>query len=82
VAGDLKARDIRVTAELGDSRLNAKIRDCQTRKIPYMLVVDKQEAEAGTVAIRLRDGRQLPPMKTAAFADYAAGKINNRDLEL
>jgi threonyl-tRNA synthetase len=47
-----------------------------------MLVVGKQEAEAGTVAIRLRDGRQLPPMKIADFADYAAGKINNRDLEL
>ena len=82
VAGELKASDIRVTAELGDSRLNAKIRDCQTRKIPYMLVVGKQEAEAGTVAIRLRDGRQLPPMKTADFADYAAGKIRRQDLEL
>jgi threonyl-tRNA synthetase len=82
VAGELKKRDLRVTAELNDSRLNAKIRNCQARKIPYMLVVGQQEAEGGTVSIRLRDGRQLPPMPIAEFADYALAKVDSRDLEL
>jgi threonyl-tRNA synthetase len=58
-AAELKARDIRVSVELGDGRLNAKIRDCQNRKIPYMLVVGQREADEGTVSVRLRDGRQL-----------------------
>jgi threonyl-tRNA synthetase len=81
-AAQLKARDLRVTAELSDDRLNAKIRDCQTRKIPYMLVAGQREADDGTVSIRLRDGRQLPAMKKDEFAEYALEKIKSRSLEL
>ncbi|MFP3040899.1 threonine--tRNA ligase [Treponema primitia] len=82
ITAELKARDLRVTAELDDGRLNAKIRECQNRKIPYMLVVGQREADEGTVSIRLRDGRQLPAMKIAEFADYAINKVNTQDLEL
>jgi threonyl-tRNA synthetase len=81
-AARLKAEDLRVTAELGDERMNAKIRDCQNRKIPYMLVVGQREADEGTVSIRLRDGRQLPAMKIADFASYALEKIKTQSLEL
>jgi threonyl-tRNA synthetase len=81
-AAELKAKDFRVSAELDDSRLNAKIRDCQTRKIPYMLIAGEREASEGTVSIRLRDGRQLPAMKLDEFAAYAAKKIESKDLEL
>jgi threonyl-tRNA synthetase len=82
VAATLKARDLRVSAELGDPRLNAKIRDCQTRKIPYMLVVGQREQDEGTVSIRARDGKQLPPMKLADFAIYIEEKIATRALDL
>jgi len=78
----LKASDLRVSPELSDERLNAKIRACQNRKIPYMLVVGQREAEEGTVSIRLRDGRQLPAMQTADFIKYALEKIESRSLEL
>jgi len=74
--------NLRVTAELGDERMNAKIRNCQTRKIPYMLVAGQREADEGTVSIRLRDGRQLPAMKIEEFASYAHKKIETRSLEL
>jgi threonyl-tRNA synthetase len=82
VAAELKSRDFRVSAELDDRRLNAKIRDCQTRKIPYMLVVGEKEAAEGTVAVRFRDGKQMPPLKIAEFADYAQKKIDEKSLEL
>jgi threonyl-tRNA synthetase len=97
VAAELRARDIRVSVELDDNRLNAKIRDCQNRKIPYMLVVGQREADSGTVAVRLRDGGQLQAgdagtgasqtggvsvMNIADFADYAERKIQSMDLEL
>ncbi len=82
VAAQLKGSDLRVSAELTDERLNAKIRNCQGRKIPYMLVVGQKEADEGTVSIRLRDGRQLPPMKVADFAAYAEEKVSSRSLEL
>ncbi|MDR0474107.1 MAG: threonine--tRNA ligase [Treponema sp.] len=81
-AAELKERDLRVSLELDDSRLNAKIRNCQNRKIPYMLVAGEREAAEGTVSIRLRDGRQLPAMKISEFADYAVKKAETRDLEL
>jgi len=76
------AFNLRVTAELSDDRLNAKIRNCQTRKIPYMLVVGQKEADEETVSIRLRDGRQLPAMKIEEFASYVAEKIKSKSLEL
>jgi threonyl-tRNA synthetase len=62
--------------------MNAKIRDCQTRKIPYMLVVGQREADEGTASIRLRDGRQLPAMKIDEFAAYVLQKIESKSLEL
>jgi len=82
VTAELKSRDLRVSAELDDGRLNAKIRDCQNRKIPYMLVVGEREAGSETVSIRLRDGRQIPAMKIAEFAAYVQTKIDSSDLEL
>ncbi|MDR0448385.1 MAG: threonine--tRNA ligase [Treponema sp.] len=82
VLTELKRRDLFVSAELDDSRLNAKIRECQNRKIPYMLVVGQREADEGTVSIRLRDGRQLDPMKIEDFALYLEEKIKSRSLDL
>ena len=40
-------------------RVNAKIRDAQLQKIPYMLVVGDREADAGAAAVRLRSGENL-----------------------
>jgi threonyl-tRNA synthetase len=92
VAAELKARDLRVSLELDDSRLNAKIRNCQNRKIPYMLVVGQREADEGTVSVRLRDGGQLQTgasgaagassLGVAAFADYVEDKVRRRALDL
>lgn len=82
IVGGLKARDIRASACLGDGRLNAKIRDCQNRKIPYMAVVGQKEADEGTVSVRLRDGRQLDAMKTDDFARYVGEKVESLSLEL
>jgi len=82
VAACLKAHDLRVTVELEDDRLNAKIRACQTRKIPYMLVVGQREADENKVSVRLRSGEQLESMTINYFASYALGKIESRSLEL
>ena len=39
--------------------MNAKIRDAQLHKVPYMLVVGDKEAEANGAAVRLRSGEDL-----------------------
>ncbi len=50
---------IRVQTDSRSERMNAKIREAQLQKIPYMLVVGDREAEAGAAAVRLRSGENL-----------------------
>ena len=63
-----KARGIRVDLDVSNDKLGAKIRRAQLEKIPYMLVVGDKEVAAGTVAPRLRDGKQLEPMASMRCA--------------
>jgi threonyl-tRNA synthetase len=81
-ADALSAKGYRVEADLGDGRMNAKIRAAQGLKIPYMLVCGQKELDDGTVSVRMRDGKQLPAMKLDAFADYLADKVRTRALDL
>ena len=59
VAQKLKDAGIRAFVDDGRDRMQAKIRNAQLKKIPFMLVIGKREAEAGAVAIRLRTGEDL-----------------------
>ncbi|MCX7024983.1 MAG: threonine--tRNA ligase [Spirochaetes bacterium] len=81
-AAALKASGIRAKADLSDSRMNAKIRDAQNQKIPYMLVVGQKESDSGAVSVRYRDGRQEADVKLDAFMERALGKIRDRSLDL
>ncbi|NMO52645.1 threonine--tRNA ligase [Actinoplanes sp. TBRC 11911] len=56
--------DLRAEAH-HDGSIGARIRHAAERKIPYVGVIGAREAEAGQVALRLRDGRQLRPMPIA-----------------
>jgi threonyl-tRNA synthetase len=66
----LRARGFRVDADLGADKVGAKIRRAQLEKIPVMLVCGPKEVEAGSVAPRLRDGKQLEAMPLDAFAEW------------
>jgi len=59
VAERLKAAGIRTTLDASSERMNAKIRNAQLHKIPYMLVVGDREQEADAVAVRLRSEEDL-----------------------
>jgi threonyl-tRNA synthetase len=48
-----------------DGSIGARIRAAAERKVPYVAVIGAREAADGLVALRLRDGRQLPPMPAA-----------------
>ena len=52
VADALRAREVRVEVDVSDDTLGAKVRDAQTSKVPFTLVVGGSEAESGTVSIR------------------------------
>lgn len=49
----LKDQDIRGLLDLRDEKIGRKIRDAETRKIPYMLIVGEKEASEGKVAVRI-----------------------------
>ncbi|MGW8249728.1 MAG: threonine--tRNA ligase [Anaerolineales bacterium] len=67
VAEHLKAAGMRVEVDERGERMNAKIRDAQNQKIPYMLVVGDREEEQGMVALRLRTGENPGPMSMDAL---------------
>ena len=58
---------LRVDIDLAPERMQKKIRDAQLQKIPYMLVVGEREASEGTVAVRLRSGKDLGAIPLETF---------------
>jgi threonyl-tRNA synthetase len=58
----------RVHLDDRNEKLQAKIRDAQLQKIPYMLVIGGKEAEAGTVSVRHRSKGDLGPRPVDQFA--------------
>ena len=69
---------IRVEADLAAERMQKKIRNAQTRQIPYMLVVGDAEAEAGTVALRHRDHGDLGSVPVEALIERIATEVRTR----
>ncbi len=58
----LDRSDIRAAVDDGNDRMNAKIRNAQVQKVPYMLVVGDREVESGGASVRLRSGENLRAM--------------------
>lgn len=69
---------LRVEVDDSNDRMQKKILFAQQKKIPTMLVVGAKEAEAGTVAVRLRDGTDLGAMPLADFVARVKGEIEGR----
>ncbi len=71
--------DLGVRSELDDrnEKMQRKIAEAQTQKVPYMVVAGGRDEEAGTVSVRLRSGEQLEPMPPEAFLDRILDDIRN-----
>jgi len=79
VADKLRAEGFRVQVNDRSERMNAKIRDAQNQKIPYMLIVGDREAEAGEVSVRLRTEEDMGAMSLAAFVEQAQEAVRLGD---
>ncbi len=66
VAKELGA--FRIKVDERNEKLGYRIREAQSQKIPYMLVVGDREAAEGTVAVRHRFKADLGSMKVSDFA--------------
>ena len=71
VAEKLRAVDLRVEVDTRGERMQAKIRDAQMQKVPYMLIAGDREAEAGALSVRLRSGEELRAVPVDDFVRMA-----------
>jgi threonyl-tRNA synthetase len=78
VVKKLKAAGIRAAVDNSNERMNAKIRDAQMQKIPYMLVVGDKEMENDQVALRLRNGENPGAIAFSTFVERALEDIHNK----
>ena len=74
----LKKQGFRVSGDFSTDRMNAKIRNAQQEKIPYMLVVGEKEQEAGAVSVRYRDGKQENGVAVEAFMQMLSDKVADK----
>lgn len=65
--GRFRKEGFRAYADLSEERMNAKIRNAQKLKTPYMIIIGEKEMANDTVAIRYRGGKQVNGVKTADF---------------
>jgi threonyl-tRNA synthetase len=69
---------IRVELDLRNEKVNAKIRDAQLAKVPYMLVLGDREAAAGTVSVRHRARGDQGAKDLGAFLEDLLTEIRSR----
>jgi len=82
LAKQMRTAGIRASADLSSDRMNAKIRNAQLFKVPYMAVVGDAEMAAGTIALRRRDGTRHNDLGVSQFIADVQQKIANRSPEL
>jgi threonyl-tRNA synthetase len=78
VAEQLREAGLRVEVDERSERMNAKIRDAQVQKVPYMLVMGDRDEEASQVSVRLRSQEDLGGMSVDAFLERAKADIEAR----
>jgi threonyl-tRNA synthetase len=78
----LQESGLRAEVDRRKERMNAKVRDAQLQKVPYMLVVGDKEAATDAVAVRLRSNENLGPVPLDAFLATALRLIAERSREL
>jgi len=78
VAAELSAAGFRVYLDDRNEKLQAKIRDSEMQKIPYMTVVGGKEAEARTVSVRHHGKGDLGPRPLASFLADLRAEVDAR----
>jgi threonyl-tRNA synthetase len=72
---------IRATLDDGNDTLNYRIRDAEVHKVPYMAIVGQREADADSLALRVRGtGNKQEVMPVAAFLERVTAEVRERAL--
>jgi len=79
VAGELKQHNIRVETDGRNEKIGYKIRDWETNKVPYMLILGEREQTAGNISIRKHKKGDLGSFALSDFIDNITNEIKNKD---
>ncbi len=82
VIAKLKAAGIRAEADFGSDRFPKKIRTASKDKIPFVLIAGGEDAEAGAVSFRFRDGSQDNGVPVDDAVARIVEAVRNRDHQL
>jgi threonyl-tRNA synthetase len=77
----LKARGVRAEADQGDERMNAKIRNAQNQKIPFMLILGEKEQAARAVSLRSRSGEQKNMIPLEDYLSQVEAEVRPKTLD-
>lgn len=80
IVQQLKEARIRVELDDRNEKINRKIRDWETKKVPYMLVVGDKEKASNTVAVRQHKKGDLGAMSREAFLNTVVELIEQKSL--
>ena len=69
---------LRIDLDMRNEKVNAKIRDAQMQKIPYMLVIGDREAAENTVSVRHRKSGDQGVKHAEAFFDALVSEVKQR----
>ncbi len=74
----LKQNKIRAKGDFRNEKLGYKVREAQTKKIPYMLIVGDKEVEENKVTVRLRNGENIPLMPVSDIIERIKKETEER----
>jgi threonyl-tRNA synthetase len=72
----LLASGVRAEGDFEHATLNAKVRNAQLQKIPYIVVVGSKEEAASTIAVRTREGKQQLDVKLEGFVSEVRSRCD------
>lgn len=78
VADELKKHHIRVEFDQRNEKIGYKIRDWETNKVPYMLIVGEKEKEAETVSVRQHKVGDIGSKSLNEFIDGILTEVKNK----
>jgi threonyl-tRNA synthetase len=78
IVKQMRKSGIRADVDLSDDRMQKKIRNAQTEKIPFMLIAGEEDQKAGAVSFRYRNGEQKNGIPINDAINEVLAAINNR----
>jgi threonyl-tRNA synthetase len=75
---ELRSKGIRVELVERNEKVGYKIRDWETQKVPYMLIVGEKEVAESQVSVRKHKSGDLGKMSLSEFSDKIYSEIKNK----